>query len=305
MKKLIMLGLLGLSLVPASSAIITHSYTASSGFLPSAQGWDYGASSVWCSGLPPLAETNFTVSSGMLIQALTGDPCQYQWYSSTNLVYRFDTDQVRAFVNLQIITSSMQHPDDPPNMPNRRAGWSVLVRDQRGYHVQFFLGSSGFFLLGRNEESTGVIPFNSTDGFHSYRLDVDSSGARLLVDGTPRASLRMDQFRNDGVQPAAFIIGDQTINNNSSSELTVASITVERQATPATIQSIAVAQGTVTLQITNLTTGASNEVLQTSQIKTTNDWQVVGSFISISASTNWFQPFTNGSSEGFYRLRSR
>ena len=213
-------------------------YNPSLGTLPSSQGWTH-----FVDDPPPgdgLSESNYTLAGGSLMQGDTGGPnvdnFNLQSYESVGLAYDFATAQVTVFADLQIITSTLTHPNPPGPVSNRRAGWSIQVTDGAGRLVLLFVGESALFLLGKNEESTGPIPFDTTDAVHEYELLINSSGANLFVDNIQQASLAFNQFRLDGQAFAnRMSIGDLTVNERSSSKLNGFRITVVPIPEPSTI----------------------------------------------------------------------
>ena len=197
----------------------TRTYEASAGTLPSAQGWTH-----FSSGLP---ESNYSVSAGSLLQGPTDPDTNIQGYKSSGINFDFARDTIVATSRLQIISSGLTHPPDPTGQGFRRAGWNLQVTDEQGRLVVLFVGSTGFFLLGQNSESSGLVAFDTTTAFHDYRLTVNSSGASLTVDGTPMGSLTFAQLRTDGAVDANTMhIGDRTLAQASSSRLSSFSLSV-------------------------------------------------------------------------------
>jgi hypothetical protein len=198
----------------ASQSLVaaTLSYHASTGMLPSAQGWAHFGSS--------LAETNYSLVNGSLLQGNTGAIENLQYYQSSGIAFDFDKDEVTVSATLQIIASGLTHPPDPSGLGYRRAGWSMDVTDTAGRFVALYVGASGLFLLGQNSESSGLVAFDTTSTFHTYTLQIKNTGAVLTVDGNPTATLLLSQFRLVGTNTANTVrFGDNTNAQASSSRL--------------------------------------------------------------------------------------
>ena len=193
-------------------AAATLVYDASTGSLPSAQGWIHHVNG--------LLESNYTLADGSLVQAPTGTLENRQYYGRSDVAFDFAADEVTASARLQIISSGLDHPPDPQGMGYRRAGWSMELTDAANRYVACYVGSAGFFLLGRNSESSGVVGFDTTSAFHDYELLANARGATLFVDGKAMASLEFDQLRLDAFWRAStMFIGDVTLAEASSSRL--------------------------------------------------------------------------------------
>jgi hypothetical protein len=200
----------------------TLTYDASLGTLPSAQGWTHFSSA--------LSEANYSVSAGILFQGNTGADINRQFYESSSILFDFTQDTIVETARLQIISSGLSHPPDPSGLGSRRAGWGIQTTDIQGRYVTFFVGSSGFFLLGLNSESSGLVPFDTTTAFHEYEITVNGSGAGLSVDGMTMASLTFAQFGTVTTNSTGMIIGDVTQSQGSSSRLDSFSINVVPEA---------------------------------------------------------------------------
>lgn len=193
-------------------AAATYGYDAASGELPSAFGWIHRANG--------LVESNYSLVDGTLVQGGTATVDNRQYYGRTDTTFDFTADEVTASARLQIISSGLDHPPDPQGLGYRRAGWSLELTDAAGRLVSCYVGSAGFFLLGRNAESSGVVDFDTRSAFHDYELLVNARGATLRVDGSIKATLAFEQFRWDEADRAnTFFIGDATLAEASSSRL--------------------------------------------------------------------------------------
>src|SRR5882672_3588853 len=203
----------------------TLTYDASLGTSPSAQGWTNVNSS--------LPESNYSISGGSLLQGDTSPDTNRQYYRSSGINFDFAQDTVLETARLKIISSGLSHPPDPDGLGFRRAGWGIQTFDTQGRFVTLYVGSGGFFLLGKNSESSGLIGFDSTTTFHDYALILNSSGANLTVDGTPMASLTFAQFRTGALTNAPSMdIGDISIAHSSSSQLGSFSVSVVAETPP-------------------------------------------------------------------------
>lgn len=75
-----------------------------------------------------------------------------------------------------------------------RPGYTLAVYDRAGRLVWIGIGSERVFLSNTAFGQFGTVDtvdmaFDSTDGYHTYRIDAGPGGASLTVDGVPRLSL--------------------------------------------------------------------------------------------------------------------
>lgn len=198
--------------VSIANGFCVHEYDPSLGTLPSAQGWTH-----YSDALP---ESNYSLVSESLVQGLTAPNENLQFYQSNSCVFDFTSIPVALTANLKIISSTSV-------LASPRTGWTMQVSDAAGRKVALWVAEDEVFLLGLNTELAGPYPIVTTDGFHVYRLDVNSTGAHLSIDGFPTGlSLTLSQFRTDG-EPNVMNIGDRTNRAHSSSQLKKFSLLVD------------------------------------------------------------------------------
>ena len=144
-----------------------------------------------------------------------------------------------------------------------------------------------------------MIGFDTTTTFHDYALTLNSSGASLTVDGTPMASLTFAQFRTDAPTNAPSMdIGDLTIAQSSSSQLSSFSITVVPETPPhLNITMLGVQQ--VQLAWNTNHTGYALESASTLPAAT---WEVVTNSVVI-AGQQFSVAVGAGETRRFFRLR--
>ena len=185
-------------------------YEAALNSLPSAQGWTHQSSGS--------AEANYALTGGALLQGDTAPAEQTQYYQSAGVAFDFTTQTVVAEARVRINQSELIPPG---TSPAPRAGWGLQLIDSAGRLVTLFVGGSGCFLLGQNDQASALMSLDATAAFHTFRLVANSAGASVSVDGVPQASLNFSQFRLDGAALAnSLILGDLTTSATSSSQLT-------------------------------------------------------------------------------------
>lgn len=205
-----------------SAAQGSLTYNPNLGTLPSAQGWVHNSNN--------LPQSNYSLDTStpgdsQLVQGSTTPNGNVQVYGSTTVCFNFAEDEVTLEANLRVFSSGLVHDPEFPGPGSDRAGWAIYSIDEVGRFVLLFVGDSGFFILGQNQFSSGLVPFDSTDAFHLYRLVVDSSGASVFVDGsaTPLASLDLVKFGTTARSNEAEF-GDGTVNLSSNTALKAFSV---------------------------------------------------------------------------------
>ena len=163
----------------ASSAAFIYQYEASLGTLPQAQGWTFFQDT------PPLPAP--TVSGGILHQFPNPNPPQTQFWFQNSVPLNFSTTSYTYELDLHIISSNYINFGSA-----QRSGYYMDAFDQIGQG--FGVGIAGNGITINTDENfnpnNGVrfTPFNSTDGFHLYRLTIGQGVGSLFIDGTLFAS---------------------------------------------------------------------------------------------------------------------
>jgi hypothetical protein len=109
-----------------------------------------------------------------------------------------------------------------------RAGWYASVSDVNGRlsHCGIssnvvFMSNNGPAFNGINAPSTSQI---TTDGFHAFRMEVDSTGTRLWIDGIQRLTMPLG---STGVQSQPYAsFGDASVCQGSQTKLHRFSVTL-------------------------------------------------------------------------------
>ena len=195
----------------------SHSYDAALGTLPSAQGFTHQVSDP--APDDDLDESNYSVAGGVLTQSPTGgasnDNGNTQTYQLASETIDFARDVIVVELTLRIISSTLNAP--PAAGP--RAGFGVRITDRTGALVVLYVAETGAFIYGTDVQTSPFVPFDATDGFHDYRFRISPTGATVELDGSEMASLDRAAF-SVGAGPNLFSLGDLTILQRSSSELT-------------------------------------------------------------------------------------
>ncbi|MDJ0853152.1 MAG: thrombospondin type 3 repeat-containing protein [Myxococcota bacterium] len=209
-------GIAGALLPPAGAQTWRLDYDASQGTLPSAQGWSHFSEDPAPSD--GLTESNYTVSSGALVQGPTrgpnADDANRQWYQAEPPVIDFDDHVIEIRLRLQITSSSMS----APGVPAPRAGFSVEVWDAGFERVDLQIGDAGVFLFGSNAETSNLYPFDTTAAFVDYLFRVDAYGASVWVNDEEWIWLPRERFGN-ALETNRVFIGDRANTEWSSSSL--------------------------------------------------------------------------------------
>ncbi len=166
--------------------IILGSYDASLGTLPSAQGWtleEIGAAS------PP-----YSVGGGELRQGPTS-PNGNQGWGIDNAQADFASQAGQVFeLDARVVASTFDPNGSGPG--NWRAGFTLLIVDRNLRLVSLGLTNSGLVVsTDRNFalSASVSVPLDTTSAFRRYRVAVNSTGARVFVDGVLAASLGVPQ----------------------------------------------------------------------------------------------------------------
>ncbi len=209
----------------ASSQTWRVDYDASLGTLPSAQGWTHFVDDP--APIDGLSEANYQVLGGpgeFLLQGPTGgvnnDHANRQWYEVSPPAFDFDQDVIEVSLFLRTEGSTMT----PPPSPGPRAGFGVSVSDAFGRLVILYVGSSGLFLYGSNQGTSELVSLDTSAGLFEYTLRIDDEGAsvRFEEDDVLPAYLPRSSF-GVGAAPNRVSFGDLTINQESSSEISLLS----------------------------------------------------------------------------------
>jgi hypothetical protein len=166
------------------------SYDASLGTPPGEQGWNHSFTD------PMTAEVVGGVLHASTLPFCNNDGCdgtyseqQYSFWAVPSTL-SFDDDPVFE-ARLRIL--SCEYIENPCS-GWARPGFAMAIESVEGRSFWVGLGSSTIFLA--NDEyvplsDPGVVEdaFDTTDGFHTYRLAISGSSAALLVDGDERLSL--------------------------------------------------------------------------------------------------------------------
>jgi hypothetical protein len=201
-----------LACAPASQAAIKL-YDASLNTLPAAQGFiDYNDG--------PNAPT---VSGGLL------HVTNYPTNNDSIGTYSYGNDLPFSFASfalearLQIINSSQRSGPGLGNYP--RAGFALEAWDSTSRYLGVMISSTGLWIqtgdgITINPVATAFYTFNTTDAFHTYRLEADGSTADLFIDGSasPVLSFNLANAGSFGSPNLAYF-GDTSILARSSFDL--------------------------------------------------------------------------------------
>lgn len=209
----------------AGAQVLCNTYDASLGTLPSEQGWSLHQ--VGVNVTPP------SVTNGVLVQSTMPavaqptcvaipDPRVQDWRESDTPIDYADGLVMQAEVRILASEYGVDPCDDNDYL---RPGFLMIVRDKSGYDFRVGLGESQLFLANHGFIASGdpgavELAFDTTDGFHTYRLEVDASGGTLSIDGVPMlAVLKSAQQTSTGPNPSLVTIGDGTAWSNASFEM--------------------------------------------------------------------------------------
>lgn len=208
-------------------ADIIYSYNAGLGTLPTTQGWTLYQDS------PNLPAP--TVSAGILHQFPNPNPPQSQFWFQNSVPLNFSTTSYTYELDLHIISSNYINFGSA-----QRSGYYMLAFDQIGRG--FAVGIAGNGITINTDENfnpnNGVrfTPFNTTDGFHLYRLTIGQGVGSLFIDGTLFAStpLALAPGRDPGNFNGVYF-GDGSGVGVSESELRSARFGILATPEPATL----------------------------------------------------------------------
>jgi len=201
-----------LVLIPTALALLLGSrgqataggliYDASLGTLPDAQGFNF----VDTGGSPTP-----TVAGGILHQGLTSTPGLQYWVSTAhpgNFLNGFTME-----ANLQVISSTHGNPS--------RFGYYLDAGDSLGREFSMGFSSSGIAVNtdGTGSDTQGIpfTSFNTTNGFHDYKLVVSGGTGSLFIDSVFVASTPVNNTFPD--TPNQVFFGDGSMNENSETNL--------------------------------------------------------------------------------------
>jgi hypothetical protein len=189
-------------------------YKASKGTTPAQQGYNWiGAGA---------ASPSLSVSNGILYQGLTayrgvdyGERADVPF----NFGVGFVMEATIKIISSTILTSAQN------NGNGQRAGYYFSATDSLGRMFNLGLADTGFFLTtdqGTPTNGIPLTPFNTTSGFHNYKLQVSSGVGKLFIDSrlvgsTPIGTSNLPGFAIN--PPNTVWFGDGTYGGNSQIEL--------------------------------------------------------------------------------------
>lgn len=232
------LALLGVALAIFASATAVSAqswelgYHASSGTLPSAEGWVLQTSDP--APFDGLDEGNYLVANGALVQGGTegvnDDPQNSQWYELEVPEIDFEREVLEVEFRVRILAATGTHPESPMPGFTPDAGFGVWLADDHENAFKFAM-SMTFLMLDRfpGFGLEDYAPNDSTSGFKNYRIRVEAERTIVFVDGLEV----LVQPANRPVTPGArnlLRFGDLSNQQSSSSELEF--IRVSRYALP-------------------------------------------------------------------------
>jgi hypothetical protein len=196
------------SAVKISAAVVV--YDPSLNTLPSAQGFTLTED--------PPASPAPTVTGGILSQgptSLTGD----QFFHRNDFPFNLD-DGFTLEVTVKVISST--YDPNAGGSGSQRSGWYMEGIDQLGRRFIIGFDSSGVTVNTdanlQVANSLLVRPFNTTDGFHNYRLVVAGGTGTLFIDNISRGSLPIGPVVDPATANRVFF-GDGTAGGDSETRL--------------------------------------------------------------------------------------
>lgn len=203
-----------------ATAQTTYAYNPGLGTLPSAQGFSYSDESV---------TTPASVSGGVLHQG-PNTPASHEFWTTATDTFSYDQG-FELTLNLKVLSSGYSLA--PHVTRGQSAGYGATVVDSQSRVFEIGIAANGFYVS--NDADGGVsggIPFTSfdtTDGFHEYKLVVNGGTGRLFVDSIERGSLAVGADSGFGYgNLAAF--GDMSKYDASQIELAGFSLTIQNEA---------------------------------------------------------------------------
>jgi hypothetical protein len=193
--KVLFLAACGVLLIPALShaGAITTIYDASLGTLPEMQGF---TSQV-------VAADNPTVSGGVLdVDGYSlGNNAAPGYYTGQNGTFLFDSFVMEG--RLRILAATTRSSPGAGNFP--RGGFVMSAVSQTGFDLGLEFGETGVWLqtsdgTALNPPASSFLNFDTTNGFHTYRVVANGSTASLYLDGatTSALSLAISSLQNSG-----------------------------------------------------------------------------------------------------------
>jgi len=201
----------------ASAEPPCRSYDAGAGTTPNRQGW--------LENLSPPATVE--VIDGVLHQSTlplaeivcneSSEPQSLTWVAD-DVDFTFTEGVVFELVARVEVSQFNANPCE--DWPRPGFGFGMVDADARRFWVG--IGSGEIFLASEAFEPFGhpgivTVPFDSTDGVHTYRLEIDGPDATLLIDGDDILSLGSYGSADGGA--ASVWTGDPTSWANSDVEI--------------------------------------------------------------------------------------
>ncbi|MBN2210620.1 MAG: dockerin type I repeat-containing protein [Sedimentisphaerales bacterium] len=213
-------------------------YDASLGTFPEDQGWVYSFES---------KATNPWLDSGLLRMDTT--VLEYLNWRYLDKYICFPADHGLVF-ELEVKINSSALVDIPSG--RWRVGFIMLAVDHEGRSFRVGIAGNGVIMSHDSDwyysQSTGFVPFDTTDDFHVYRLVIQNGQADLSIDGTPTLSQAVGSMNQGPTNTILF--GDATYHSGCDMELTYARFGVTRE--PGDVN------GDSTIDLTDLTTLAAH-----------------------------------------------
>jgi tetratricopeptide (TPR) repeat protein/predicted Ser/Thr protein kinase len=197
-------------------------YYAALGTLPTAQGWQ-----TLDSGNHPAV---YMVNSE-LHQGPTVSNCSpgYQYFYVDDAPFDFHCG-VTLEAELRVIASNDVHmPSMGCSDPAWRAGYYLQINDSDEHLFYVGITSSAVFLANAHVQDPTTYPriaVDTTQGFHTYRLEISMGVATLFYDGTPLTSLPIGTDTNPGAANQADF-GDTSHAGGSETLLRWARLTTQ------------------------------------------------------------------------------
>ncbi len=195
-------------LLPA--ATVTTIYDASLGTLPTAQGFTANVTS-------PIVPV---VNAGVLdVDGYTqGVNSRDAYYTGSNGTFLFSSFVMEA--DLQIFQSTQRGVPNGGNYP--RGGFALGASDNNQKFLHLMVSETGAWLqtsdgTGLNPTGTPFLAFDTTDTFHTYRVETNGSTAKLYMDHALTASLTLNlsNLTVAGDTASTVSFGDESILTRS------------------------------------------------------------------------------------------
>ena len=157
----------------------TIGYDPSLGSLPTSQGWTIFED-------PSSATRSPMVSDGLLHQGPTSTFDRQYWERGVSTFFEYTTDTAVLDLRIQVISSGFGLFSG--GVP--RTGYFVVIRDSVGRNILLGLASNRVILINSSSTTSyAEYMFNTTDGFHDYRVEIDGTGASLFIDNSSSPAL--------------------------------------------------------------------------------------------------------------------